>query len=63
MIADRPHAVGDQVVAGFPDPQKNLGMIAEEVGRPLIGLAAQEAVEVLEARPERPTWKDRVTRS
>src|SRR4029453_16599647 len=29
-------------------------MIAEEIGRPLIGLAAHEPVEVLEAHPTRP---------
>ena len=36
------------------DPRKDLGVIAEQVGRPLVGLAAHEAVEVLEAHADRP---------
>src|SRR5208282_93224 len=36
------------------DPRKYLGRIAKEVGRPLIGLAAHEPVEILEAHADRP---------
>ena len=46
--------VGGQVVTGMPDPGKNLGMILEKIGRPLVGLAAHEPVEIFEAHPRRP---------
>jgi len=46
--------VGGEVVAGLSDPWKDLGVIAEQIRRPLIGLAAHEAVKVLEAHPRRP---------
>ena len=38
--------IGDQVVAGLPNPREDRGMIAEEIGRPLIGFTAHEPVEV-----------------
>ena len=44
--------IGGQVVAGLPDPRKDLGMIAEEIGRPLVGLTAHEPIEILEAHPD-----------
>ncbi len=54
-IADRfVSRVGDEVVIGFADPRENLLVILEKIGRPLIGLAAHEAVEVVEAHPDRP---------
>src|SRR5438876_485890 len=46
--------IGDQVVAGLPDPREDRGMIAEEKGGPLIGFTAHEPVEVIEAHPARP---------
>src|SRR5262245_7555829 len=46
--------VSNQVVAGLADPWINRSMVAEEVRRPLVGLAAHEAVEVLKAHPARP---------
>ena len=54
-VADRlVRHVGGEVVAGLADPRKDLGVIAEQVGRPLVGLAAHEAVEVLEAHARWP---------
>ena len=46
--------IGDQVVAGLPDPRIDLGMIAEEIGLPLIGLAAHEPIEILKAHSAGP---------
>ena len=46
--------IGDQVVAGLPDPREDRGMISEEIGRPLIGFTAHEPIEVLEAHPAGP---------
>ena len=46
--------VGSEVVARLADPRKNLGMILEQIGRPLVGLAAHEAVEIVEAHPDGP---------
>src|SRR5208283_3998395 len=46
--------VGCEVVSGLADPREYLGVIPEQVRRPLVGLAAQEAVEVIEAHPRRP---------
>ena len=46
--------VGGEVVVLPADPRENLGVIAEQVGRPLVGLAAHEAVEILEAHARRP---------
>ena len=46
--------VGGQVVIRLPDPRIDLGMIAEEIGRPLVGFAAHEPIEVLEAHPAGP---------
>ena len=45
---------GDEVVAGVLDPRKDLRVIAEEPRPPLVGLAAHEAVEILEAHAARP---------
>ena len=45
--------IGGQVVAGFPDHGK-MGMIAEEIRRPLVGLAAHEPIEILEAHAAGP---------
>src|SRR5690242_16400693 len=49
--------IGDEVIAGFPDPRKDRGMIAKEKGRPLIGFTAHEAVEVIKAHSARPLVK------
>ncbi|MGX1344090.1 hypothetical protein AB7M73_009350 [Bradyrhizobium japonicum] len=46
--------VGDEVVAGLADPWKNLARVAEKVRRPLVGLAAHEAVEIFESHSDRP---------
>ena len=46
--------VGDEVVVLLADPGKNLGRVAEQIGCPLVGLAAHEPVEVLEAHADRP---------
>ncbi len=39
---------------GLPDPGENLREVLKEVGRPLVGLAAHEAVEIVEPHPVRP---------
>jgi hypothetical protein len=49
--------IGDQVIAGFPDPWKGFGWYAEEVRRPLIGLPTHEPVEVFEAHSDGPLVK------
>ena len=46
--------VGGQVVAGLADPGEDLGGVLEQVRRPLVGLAAHEAVEVVEAHADGP---------
>src|SRR5262245_43493351 len=46
--------VGDEIVAGLHDPGKNLRRVAEEVRRPLVALAAHEAIEVVEPHADRP---------
>ncbi len=46
--------VGGEVVAGLPDPREDLRVIAEQIRLPLVGLAAHEPVEVLEAHPRWP---------
>src|SRR5262245_3032690 len=46
--------VGSEIVAGLSDPRKNLCLVAEEKGRPLVSLATHEAVEVIETHPARP---------
>src|SRR4029434_4577688 len=46
--------VGGQVVTLIADPRKNLGVVAKEVRGPLVGLAAHEAVEIIEAHAARP---------
>src|SRR5580704_7406336 len=43
-----------EVIAGLADPRKYRGVIAIKVGCPLIGLATEEAVEILKAHPRRP---------
>jgi hypothetical protein len=39
---------GGVVVAGLANPRKYLGVIAKQIGRPLVSLAAEEAVEIIE---------------
>ena len=46
--------VRGQIVAGVSDPGENLGGVPEQIWRPLVGLAAHEAVEVVEAHADRP---------
>ena len=46
--------VRGEVVVGLVDPREDLVVISEQVGRPLVGLAAQEAVEIVEAHSRRP---------
>ena len=46
--------VGGEVVAGLADPGKNLGRVLIKIGRPLVGLAAHEPVEILESHADRP---------
>src|SRR5208337_3877491 len=46
--------VGGEVVARLADPWKHRGRIAIEIGRPLVGLAAQEPVKILKAQADRP---------
>src|SRR5207244_3190501 len=46
--------VGDEVVIGLADPWIYLGVIAEQIRRPLVGFATHEAVEVLKPHPRRP---------
>ena len=54
-VADRlVRHVGGEVVAGLADPRKDLLVVLEQIRRPLVGLAAHEAVEVVEAHSRRP---------
>ena len=46
--------IGGEVVAGLADPRLNRGRVAIEIGRPLVGLAAEEAVKILEPQSDRP---------
>src|SRR5664279_1370879 len=46
--------VGDEIVIGLANPWRDLGVVAEQIWRPLIGLAALEAVEIIEAHSRRP---------
>ena len=46
--------VSGEVVAGLAHPWKHLGRIAEQVGRPLIGLTTHEAIEILKPHADRP---------
>jgi len=46
--------VGGEVVAGLADPRKNLLVVLEKIGRPLVSLAPHEAVEIVETHPYRP---------
>ena len=46
--------VGNQVVAGLADPGENLRVVLEEIGLPLVGVAAHEAVEIVETHTGRP---------
>src|SRR5690349_24154846 len=46
--------VGNQVVVLLSLPRENCGVIAKEKGRPMIGLATHEPVEILETHPTRP---------
>ena len=47
-------SIGDQIVAGLADPRENLRCVLEEIGLPLVGFAAHEAVEIVEAHADRP---------
>ena len=46
--------IGGEVVTGLADPRINRARVAVEIGRPLVGLAAEEAIKVLEAQSDRP---------
>src|SRR5258705_522416 len=46
--------VGGEVVAGLADPREYRGVVLEQIRRPLVGLAAHVAVEILEAHARRP---------
>src|SRR5262249_37889460 len=46
--------VGNQIVTGFADPRINWRVITEQIGRPLVGLAAHESIKILEAHPAWP---------
>src|SRR5271156_3941931 len=46
--------VGGEVVAFLTDPWVHRSRIAEQVGRPLVGFATQEAIEILKAHADRP---------
>src|SRR5262245_1279805 len=53
--------VGGEVVAGLSDPGGNLGRVLEQERRPLVGLTAHEAIEVIEAHANGPliVWASR----
>src|SRR4029079_14296342 len=54
-MADRlVRQVGGEVVARLPNPGSYLGRVLKQIRRPLIGLAAHEAVEIIEAHTARP---------
>ena len=46
--------IGGEVIGGLAHPGENLGCVLEQIWLPLIGVAAHEAVEILEAHPRRP---------
>src|SRR5271154_719765 len=46
--------VSGEVIAGMPNPRIDLRVILEQIRSPLVGLAAQEAVEVLKAHTRGP---------
>src|SRR5262245_47046703 len=46
-----------QIPARLPHPWKDLCGVAEEVWRPLVSLAAHEAIEIFKAHPHRPLVK------
>ena len=46
--------VGDKVIAGLPDPGKDLSGVAEEERLPLAAVAAHEAVKILKSHPDWP---------
>src|SRR5262245_34475340 len=46
--------IGGQVVAGTSNPRGNGGVVSEQKGLPLVGLAAHEPVEVLKPHSARP---------
>ena len=46
--------VSGEVVAFLADPWIHRSRVAEQVGRPLVGLATQEAIEILKAHADRP---------
>src|SRR5450631_3312243 len=46
--------IGREVVPGLADPWKNLGVVAEQIGRPLVGFATHETVEIIETHSRRP---------
>src|ERR1700737_2824387 len=49
--------IGGEVVVGLADKGKYLGVIAEEIRRPLVGLAAHKTVEVIETHPGWPLFE------
>ena len=49
--------IGGEVVAGLADPRLNRARVAIEIGRPLVGLAAEEAIKVLEPESDRPLFE------
>jgi hypothetical protein len=49
--------VGREVVARASYPRKDLCLVAEEKRRPLVSLAAEETIEVIESHPVRPLVK------
>src|SRR5215469_6786160 len=46
--------VGRQIVVGLSDPWENLSGVLEQIRRPLVGLAAHEAIEVVETHADGP---------
>src|SRR6187402_2393754 len=46
--------IGGEVVSLLAYPRKDRGMIAVQVGSPLVGLPAHESVEILKSHPRRP---------
>ena len=46
--------VRGQIGAGLSDPGENLGGVPEQIRRPLVALAAHEAIEVVEAHADGP---------
>src|SRR5207249_10373786 len=46
--------IGDEVVPWLPDPRIYLGVVPEQIRRPLIGFTAHEAIEILKAHARWP---------